>query len=147
MIGTSTFSSTTIVMVDYEMEDHVYEINYEEFRLAREACDEVNNPRLVVDAIGPTIRTGSFILSVEYPSFLNVTFKCVGWNIYWAWNSIIINCWSRCTIISFLLLCKLYFMIIQLIFYLCWIFIYNKSWQSMWTYLCDLNVFIISAFN
>ena len=78
MIGTNTFSSMTIAMVDYEMEDHVYEINYEEFRLAREACDEVKNSRLVVDAIGPTNRTGSFILSVEYPSFLNVTFKWVG---------------------------------------------------------------------
>ena len=78
MIGINTFSFMTIAMVDYEMEDHVYEINYEEFRLAREACDEVNNPRLVVDAIGPTNRTGSFILSVEYPSFLNVTFKWVG---------------------------------------------------------------------
>ena len=41
MIETNTFSSMTISMVDYEMEDHVYEINYEEFRLVREACDEV----------------------------------------------------------------------------------------------------------
>ena len=38
MIGASTFSSMTIAMVDYEMEDYVYEINYEESRLAREAC-------------------------------------------------------------------------------------------------------------
>jgi len=72
MIGTNTFSSMTIAMVDYEMENHVYEINCEEFRLAREACDEVTaqdpkNPRLVVDDIGPTNRTGSCIPSVEYP--------------------------------------------------------------------------------
>ena len=78
MIGTNTFSSMTIAMVDYEMEDHVYEINYEEFRLAREACDEVKNPRLVVDAIGLTTRTGSFIPSVEYSSVRNVTFEWVG---------------------------------------------------------------------
>ena len=41
MIGTNTFSSMIIVMVDYEMEDHVYEINYEESRLKREDCDKV----------------------------------------------------------------------------------------------------------
>ena len=34
MIGTNTFLSMTIAMVDYEMEDHVYEINYDESRLA-----------------------------------------------------------------------------------------------------------------
>jgi len=72
MIGTRTFSYMTIAMVDYEMEDNVYEINYEESRLVREACDEVTaqdpkNPRLVVDDIGPTNRTGSCIPSVEYP--------------------------------------------------------------------------------
>ena len=83
MIGASTFSSMTIAMVDYEMEDYVYEINYEESRLAREACDEVTaqdpkNPRLVVDTIGPTNRTGSFIPSVEYPQVRNETFKLVG---------------------------------------------------------------------
>merc|ERR1719491_1964226 len=79
MIGTNTFSSTTIAMADYEMEDHVYELNYEGARLAREACDEVTaqdpkNPRLVVGAIGPTNRTGSISPSVEDPSARNVTF-------------------------------------------------------------------------
>ena len=83
MIGINTFSFMTIAIVDYEMEDHVYEINYEESRLARETCDEVTahnpkNPRLVVDAIGPTNRTGSFIPSVEYPSVRNETFEWVG---------------------------------------------------------------------
>ena len=53
MIGTNTFSSTTIAMADYEMEDFVYELNYEGARLAREVCDEVTaedpaNPRFVV---------------------------------------------------------------------------------------------------
>merc|ERR1712238_120556 len=79
LIGTNTFSSTTIAMADYEMEDHVYELNYEGARLAREACDEVTaqdpkNPRLVVGAIGPTNRTGSISPSVEDPSVRNVTF-------------------------------------------------------------------------
>ena len=80
MIGTDTFSSTTIAMVDCEMEDYLYELNYEGSRLAREACDEVTaqdsqNPRLVVDAIGPTNRTVSISPSVENPSVRNVTFN------------------------------------------------------------------------
>ena len=79
LIGTNTFSSTTIAMADYEMEDYVYELNYEGARLAREACDEMTakdptKPRFVVGAIGPTNRTGSISPSVEDPSARNVTF-------------------------------------------------------------------------
>eukprot|EP00985_Skeletonema_marinoi_P032763 scaffold39566_cov234-Skeletonema_marinoi.AAC.1 len=79
LIGTNTFSSTTIAMADYEMEDYVYELNYEGARLAREVCDEVTakdptKPRFVVGAIGPTNRTGSISPSVEDPAARNVTF-------------------------------------------------------------------------
>jgi len=79
MIGTNTFSSTTIAMADYEMEEYVYELNYEGARLAREVCDEVTakdptKPRFVVGAIGPTNRTGSISPSVEDPAVRNVTF-------------------------------------------------------------------------
>ena len=79
MIGTNTFSSTTIAMGDYEMEDYVYELNYEGARLAREVCDEVTakdptKPRFVVGAMGPTNRTGSISPSVEDPAARNVTF-------------------------------------------------------------------------
>jgi 5-methyltetrahydrofolate--homocysteine methyltransferase len=79
MIGTNTFSGTTIAMADYEMEPYVYELNYEAARLAREACDEVtakdpSKPRFVVGAIGPTNRTGSISPSVEDPAARNVTF-------------------------------------------------------------------------
>jgi len=79
LIGTNTFSSTTIAMADYEMEAYVYELNYESARLAREVCDEVTakdptKPRFVVGAIGPTNRTGSISPSVEDPAARNVTF-------------------------------------------------------------------------
>ncbi len=79
MIGTNTFSSTTIAMADYEMEPYVYELNYESARLARAVCDEVTakdptKPRFVVGAIGPTNRTGSISPSVEDPAARNVTF-------------------------------------------------------------------------
>ena len=79
MIGTNTFSSTTIAQADYGLEDLTYELNYEGARLAREACDEVTakdptNPRFVVGAMGPTNRTGSISPDVEDPAARNVTF-------------------------------------------------------------------------
>ena len=43
MIGTNTFSTTTIAMTDYEMEDHVNELNYQRDRMAREACVEMTH--------------------------------------------------------------------------------------------------------
>ena len=39
IIETNTFSGTTIAMADYEMEDLVYELNFESSKLAREAAD------------------------------------------------------------------------------------------------------------
>ena len=78
-IGTNTFSGTTIAMADYEMEDYVYELNYQGARLARELCDKYtamdpSKPRFVIGALGPTNRTASISPSVEDPSARNVTF-------------------------------------------------------------------------
>jgi len=80
LLGTNTFSSTTIAQADYEMEGYAYELNYEGARLAREVCDEVTaldptKPRFVVGSIGPTNRTGSISSSVEDPAARNVTFE------------------------------------------------------------------------
>jgi 5-methyltetrahydrofolate--homocysteine methyltransferase len=79
LIGTNTFSSTTIAQADYSMEKLAYELNYAGARLAREACDEVTaedptQPRFVVGAIGPTNRTGSIFPSVEDSSMRSMTF-------------------------------------------------------------------------
>ena len=79
LIGSNTFSSTTIAQADYKMESLAYELNYAGARLAREACDEVTaedptQPRFVVGALGPTNRTGSISPSVEDSSVRNVTF-------------------------------------------------------------------------
>ena len=79
LIGTNTFSSTTIAQADYKMESLAYELNYAGARLAREACDEItakdpSKPRFVVGALGPTNRTGSISPSVEDSSMRNVTF-------------------------------------------------------------------------
>ena len=79
LIGTNTFSSTTIAQADYAMESLAYELNYAGARLAREACDEITaedptKPCFVVGALGPTNRTGSISPSVEDSAMRNVTF-------------------------------------------------------------------------
>lgn len=79
LIGTNTFSGTTIAQADYKMEHIVYELNYESAKIAREVADEVTaknplKPRFVAGSIGPTNRTLSISPNVEDPGFRNVTF-------------------------------------------------------------------------
>src|SRR5690606_30128710 len=59
IIETNTFSSTTIGMADYHLQDYVYELNFQSAKIAREVCDEFiaitpNKPRFVAGSIGPT---------------------------------------------------------------------------------------------
>lgn len=79
ILGTNTFSSTTIAQADYAMESLAYELNLESARIAREVADEMSAEtpdkiRLVAGAIGPTNRTGSISPDVNDPSFRNVSF-------------------------------------------------------------------------
>lgn len=79
IIETNTFSSQRISMADYNMEDLVYELNYESARLAKQATNEYNDrnpdrPRFVAGAIGPTNRTLSLSPDVNDPGFRAITF-------------------------------------------------------------------------
>lgn len=79
LIGTNTFSGTTIAQADYKMEHLAYELNFASAKLAREAADAVEAkdpllPRFVAGSIGPTNRTLSISPNVEDPGFRNVTF-------------------------------------------------------------------------
>lgn len=79
ILGTNTFSSTTIAQADYAMEDLSYEMNVESARIAREAADEMtaetpDRPRLVAGAMGPTNRTCSISPDVNDPGYRNVSF-------------------------------------------------------------------------
>ena len=79
IIETNTFSSTTIAMADYEMEDFVYELNFESAKIAKEVAKEFtdknpNKPRFVAGSIGPTNRTASMSPDVNDPGFRAVTF-------------------------------------------------------------------------
>ena len=79
IIETNTFSGTTIAMADYEMEDYVYEINFQSAKLAKEAADEFTaknplKPRFVAGSMGPTNKTASMSPEVNDPGFRAVTF-------------------------------------------------------------------------
>lgn len=82
ILGTNTFSSTTIAQADYAMEELAYEMNVESARIAREAADAMtaktpDRPRLVAGAMGPTNRTCSISPDVNDPGYRNVTFDAL----------------------------------------------------------------------
>ena len=79
IIETNTFSSTTIAMADYRMEELAYELNYESARIAKEVAVELtrqnpDKPRFVAGAMGPTNRTASLSPDVNNPAYRAVTF-------------------------------------------------------------------------
>ena len=80
IIETNTFSGTTIAMADYQMEDLVYELNYQSAKIAKEVAEEYTHkephkPRFVAGAIGPTNRTASMSPDVNDPGYRAITFN------------------------------------------------------------------------
>jgi 5-methyltetrahydrofolate--homocysteine methyltransferase len=80
IIETNTFSGTTIAMADYQMEDLVYELNYQSAKIAKEVAEEFSarepsKPRFVAGSIGPTNRTASMSPDVNDPGYRAVTFN------------------------------------------------------------------------
>jgi len=79
IIETNTFSGTTIAMADYQMEEYVYELNYQSAKIAKEVAEEFtqltpDKPRFVAGSIGPTNRTASMSPDVNDPGYRAVTF-------------------------------------------------------------------------
>jgi len=79
IIETNTFSGTTIAMADYELEDLVYEMNFQSAKIAKEVADEFtarepHKPRFVAGSLGPTNRTASMSPDVNDPGYRAVTF-------------------------------------------------------------------------
>lgn len=79
IVETNTFSGTTIAMADYNMEEVVYELNFQSAKIAREVADEMTalqpeKPRFVAGAMGPTNRTASLSPDVNDPGFRAITF-------------------------------------------------------------------------
>ncbi|RLD28742.1 MAG: 5-methyltetrahydrofolate--homocysteine methyltransferase [Bacteroidetes bacterium] len=80
IVETNTFSSTSIAMADYNMEDLVYELNYESAKIAKQVADEFSkqNPdkeRFVAGSIGPTNKTASLSPDVNRPEYRAITFN------------------------------------------------------------------------
>ncbi|MCR3720968.1 MULTISPECIES: methionine synthase [Prauserella salsuginis group] len=77
IVETNTFSATTIAQADFEMQELVYELNYEGAQVARKAADEfatADKPRFVAGAMGPTNRTASISPDVNDPGARNVSY-------------------------------------------------------------------------
>jgi len=80
IVETNTFSGTTIAMADYNMEDLVYELNYESAKIAKQVADEFTRanpekPRYVAGSIGPTNKTASMSPDVNKPEYRAITFE------------------------------------------------------------------------
>ncbi len=79
IIETNTFNGTPISQADYQMQHLVYEINFEAAKIAKEVAGEfntidLNKPRFVAGALGPTNKTLSLSPNVNDPGYRAVTF-------------------------------------------------------------------------
>lgn len=80
IVETNTFSSTTIAMADYEMEEWVYDLNYASAKIAKDVAQsftqkEPHKPRFVAGSIGPTNKTASMSPDVNDPGYRAVSFE------------------------------------------------------------------------
>ena len=67
-------------MADYQLEDLVYELNFQSAKIAKEVATEFtlkepHKPRFVAGSIGPTNRTASMSPDVNDPGYRAVTFN------------------------------------------------------------------------
>ena len=77
IIETNTFTSTSVSMADYQLQDEAYQVNYAAAQIAREVADEwssATKPRFVAGSMGPTNRSCSISPNVNDPGYRNITF-------------------------------------------------------------------------
>ena len=94
IIETNTFSSNSISMADYNMQDLAYELNLQAAKIAKQATEEFNKanplkPRFVAGAIGPTNRTLSLSPDVNDPGFRAITFDLLSDSYYEQINGLV----------------------------------------------------------
>ena len=79
IVETNTFNSTSISMVDYELEPYVYDLNLAGAQAAKRAVETVmgkdpSRPRFVAGAMGPTNRTCSISTDVHSAASRGTTY-------------------------------------------------------------------------
>jgi 5-methyltetrahydrofolate--homocysteine methyltransferase len=80
IIETNTFSSTSIAMADYDMQELAYELNVAAAKCVRDAINQykIKNPnsteKYIAGSIGPLNKTLSLSPDVNNPGFRAVTF-------------------------------------------------------------------------
>ena len=77
IIETNTFTSTSVSMADYQLQDIAYQVNYAAAHIAREVADKwtsPDKPRFVAGSMGPTNRSCTISPNVNDPGYRNITF-------------------------------------------------------------------------
>ena len=77
ILETNTFTSTSVSMADYQLEDEAYQVNLSAAQIAREVADVYSTsdkPRFVAGSMGPTNRSCSISPDVNDPGYRNITF-------------------------------------------------------------------------
>ena len=79
IVETNTFNATSISQADYDMQEHVYEINLESAKIAKKACQDYtamnpDKPRFAAGALGPTNMTASMSPDVNDPGYRKINF-------------------------------------------------------------------------
>jgi 5-methyltetrahydrofolate--homocysteine methyltransferase len=79
IIETNTFSANKVSMLDYRLEDTVYDLNYYSAKIAKDLTEKYTDenpdkPRFVAGSIGPTNRTASLSPDVNRPGFRNIEY-------------------------------------------------------------------------
>lgn len=80
IIETNTFSSTTIAMEDYQMQDLVEELNYKSAEIAAKVAAKAtkknpDKPIYVAGSLGPTNKTASMSPDVNNPGYRAIDFE------------------------------------------------------------------------
>lgn len=80
IVETNTFSSTTVAMADYDMQELVYELNKVSAELAQEAArqymaEHPGSNKYVAGAMGPTNKTTSISPDINNPAFRAISFN------------------------------------------------------------------------